>query len=105
MQDMERRESHIDLVDKITNIQVEIAKGFAEFHAHYKESSRDIGELKESHQRIVYTLYGNGKEGMITTVAKMHSKLTWMWYGLAALDGAFLSIAIGANFDHLTKLI
>ena len=104
MESMERRESHIDLVDKISNIQIEIARGFAESHAHNKESSRDISELKEAQNRILYTLYGNGKEGIITTVAKMHTKLSWMWYLLAALSVSFLVVAIGTNSPLLKAL-
>jgi predicted transcriptional regulator len=102
---MERRESHIDLVDKITSIQVELAKGFAEFHAHHKESASDVLELKEMQNKILYTLYGNGKEGIITTVAKMHEKLGYMWWGLSVLGATFLAIAVGANFNNLTSLL
>ncbi len=102
---MERRESHIDLVDKISNIQVELARGFAEFHAHYKESAKDVLELKEAQNKILYTLYGNGREGIITTVSKMHQRLTYMWWGLSVLGTTFLAIAVGANFSNLTSLI
>ncbi len=104
--DMERRSSHIELVDKITEIQVILAKGFAEAEARHQASAKEVGEIKKEQERITHLLFGNGKEGLITTVTIMNKKLNIMWVILCLLSAAFLSIAVGMNiFQILPHLI
>ncbi len=91
MDDMERRESHIELADKIARLEVCIVKGFAESTSQKEHTNHIIGELKADTERLIYSLYGNGQEGLITKVAKIHQRMsiisTIMWAsGASALS-------------------
>lgn len=85
--DMERRSSHIELADKIARIEVAIAKGFAEGSSFQKDVERNVADLRKDMEQVIHCLYGNGKEGMITKMAKMNQKLSIMWMGMLAAGG------------------
>lgn len=99
--DMERRGSHIDISEKISEIQVILAKGFAEAEARYLASSKEVQDIKKEQERISHVLFGNGKEGLVTTVTVMNRKLSVMWVILVMLSAAFLSAAVGMNLIQI----
>jgi len=92
-EDMERRESYINLVDKITSIEVNIARGFTQMQEQHKSYFSTIEGLKEAQEKLTHVLFGNGKEGLITTISKMHDKIGVMWTAICALSVATLIVS------------
>ncbi len=96
MSDMERRESHIELSDKIARLEVCIVRGFAETTATNNNVNRIVEDLKKESEMVIHCLYGNGQEGLTTKVAKIHQKVNILW-GLCWVAGTSLT-AIMAYF-------
>lgn len=101
---MERRESHIDLSDKITSVEVSIATSIARFTAQHESIAHSIQELRKDQEKVLHILYGNGKEGIITVVAKIAQKLNLMWTIFAAFCGAVLVLSTGVIQNFVARI-
>jgi len=98
MNEMERRETYIEIADKITRIEVCLAKEFADISGQHKSMMGNINDLKKESEQVIHCLYGNGQEGITTKIAKMNQRLGIMWallwsagIGLSAMLAYFLS--------------
>lgn len=102
---MERRESHIEIADKIARIEVALVKGFTESTAHHESTSRYITELKKDQERIMHSLYGNGQEGLVTKIAKISQRVNILWFVVVSVCGAYLTLGTGVLQQLLIGLI
>lgn len=93
----ERRRGHVELSDKLQTLELQIVQGFSELKVHHTGIQAAIKQLGKGQQRLSEALYGNGKEGLITTVAKIMQRQNVMW-GILATIGA-------AHITFLTTLI
>lgn len=101
----ERRESYIELADKISRIEVAVVKGFAEANAQHRFSNAAIDDIKKYQQDIFHVIYGNGKEGLITKIARISQKISIVWGSLAAMALAYLAAVGGIVQEIIVKLI
>ena len=92
MSSEERRGDYVNLDDRLRSLEVAIAAGFAELGEGHKALGKEIEDLGEVQDRILKCLYGNGREGLVTTVAKVKQKQHWI---LAMLGGSATIIGAG----------
>lgn len=98
---MERRETHIELADNLNRLEVAITRGFTESNSAHESTKKEIESLTKSHERISHAVYGNGKEGLITVVAKLQQRVnTFMW-----VFGTLWIAYVSKIFDFLGHLI
>lgn len=75
--DMERRETYIELAENLTRLEVAITRGFTESTAAHEGTRKELEFMAKQHERFAHALYGNGKEGLVTTVAKLRNQVNW----------------------------
>jgi hypothetical protein len=102
---MERRENHIELADKISDIQIEIAKGFTRINEQHISYQSVLKELRDDQEKLLHIIYGNGKEGILTIIAKMGQKLNFMWIIISTLSLATLTLTTGIVQDFVSKVL
>lgn len=64
---------------KLHKLEIKITEGFTTLKGQHEALSGTIGEIKEDQTKLVETIYGNGKEGMLTKLAKISDKQTIIW--------------------------
>lgn len=64
---------------KLHKLEIKITEGFTTLKGQHDALSDTIGEIKDDQDKLVDTIYGNGKEGMLTKLAKISDKQTIIW--------------------------
>lgn len=103
MNDMEKRENYIDLAERIASIDISLATGFARSCSNHEAVTLSITDVRKDQERILHILYGNGKEGLITSMAKISQKLNLMWTILSVLSMSVLALSTGIVQDWLGR--
>ena len=76
---------------KLHKLELKITEGFTTLKGQHEALSGTIGEIKEDQEKLVETIYGNGKEGMLTKLAKISDKQTIIWTLIVLLGTLHLS--------------
>lgn len=101
---MERREQYIEIADKISRIEVCLAKEFAEIAGQHKNMNYSISNLMKESEQVIHCLYGNGQEGITTKIAKINQRLSIMWAMLWAA-GIGLSGVLAYFLTHFADKV
>ena len=83
---------------KLHKLEIKITEGFTTLKGQHEALSGTIGEIKEDQDKLVHTIYGNGKEGILTKLAKISDKQTIIWTLIILLGTLHMSGMDITNF-------
>lgn len=98
---MERRGTHIELSDNLNRLEVAITKGFTESTAAHEGTRKELEAMAKQHEKFAHALYGNGKEGLVTTVAKLKAQVTWGFSIASIVAAAYFT----RSLDIIQKVV
>ena len=76
---------------KLHKLEIKITEGFTSLKGQHNALSSIMEEIKDDQNKLVETVYGNGKEGMLTKLAKISDKQTIIWSLMVMLATLHLS--------------
>lgn len=90
-----------DLESKVQGLQVTSAKGFAEVNNSCNHLKDELRKISEQQDKIFKLLYGNGREGLVTSIAKLNQKQGIVWTIFGVIGAAHMTFLTMAANDFL----
>ena len=93
-----------ELESKLHDLQMNTTMGIGELSAQTQMIQKELQILVNQQTKIFDAVYGNGREGLVTTFAKVAQKQALVWgliaaVGLTAMSlGAFVLAELLSNF-------
>ena len=91
MAEKERRQDYKDMTQELNDLNVCVKTNFAQLSQQHEFFGRTLEDLRKSQEQVVHTLHGNGKEGLITTVARIKQRVGFIWAIFSVIGGGLVA--------------
>lgn len=92
----------LELERKVSELQVSTAKGFADVCNSCDHLKQELCKISTQQDKVFKLLYGNGKEGMVTSLAKLNQRQGIIWTIFGAIGAAHMTFLTLAANDFLS---